>query len=424
MSPASIKPAPLKQELLPTWLPEAGRLALLGLLAPEDEASALALPETQLGSLLVAAGQLLRTGALPGGARITLERRLRELNPSAVAAQAKALFDRESQAFTQGVTQLMSEEEDLLASRKDAPSADGARSHEDQAALAWRLLAIRDNLESLSWAASLARHLPPQTSESDQEAVSPDEADPVSIRARLRRADQRTAATAGPSSRSPREGLARALRTGPRLQGLDWLTIIARRSGRSWWSDLVLASLLRPGLDRFLSRPFAGLAFGHDPRLNGEPLAHASTPLQFLLPDHLRAPSSLNFAGGSSGSELDQILAQPLGPPLCHMFEGEVLVHAHGLAEHDPESPTGLVLRHRDGEIARLGDARLDPPGDQLPTRSELALAIWVPLSGLVEDRYRLSLGLRDPQEPSSGSLQEETILLNFAPARDTEAPE
>ncbi|MDF1561838.1 MAG: hypothetical protein P1V51_02270 [Deltaproteobacteria bacterium] len=304
---------------------------------------ALRAPDEQPPAALIAAGRLLRGGHLPGGARKSLEAGLRALDLTHAEAALRAKVDALSDGLEAGLVAL-----------------DGGNDPAGVVAV----LARRDDLESLSWALGLT----------GREGLERE------LLRRCHALDGRASAR--------RDRMAAALRHDPEVPA--WLLAIARHTPGAWWANLLLAGEHREEIERFLTRPLVGSAL--------QALG--------LSPRALEQLSSLQF-GGEAASEPEAILARPLGAPVASLFDGEVLVHTHGLAEHDDETPPGLVVRHAGGDFDAILEVRLEPQAPGLPHRSPLALAWWVPLAGAGAGSRALRVSLADPEggEPRREAL-------------------
>lgn len=323
-------------------------------LLPEwmDTASreALRAPVENSPAALVAAGRLLRGGYLPGGARQRLEEGLRAMDLGP--------SDSDLQAHVETLSQKV--EEVLEALEAAGPDE-----------VLWNLLGDRDDLESLSWALGLT----------GLESVE------KHLLARCRTLDGRALAR--------RDRLASAV--SERSDPPGWLLALSHHSPGAWWSNLLIASDHREEIAQWLTRPLVGAAIS----------------TLGLSPHVMDRMVALHF-GGEAGSEPEAILARPLGAPVATLFDGSVLVHTHGLAEHDDEAPPGLVVRHAAGDFEAILDVGLEPEGPALPHRSPLALAWWVPLAGVASSTCTLQVKVRDAR---TGEAREES--LSIVPAKE-----
>ncbi len=304
---------------------------------------ALGVPTENSPAALVAAGRLLRGGYLPGGARQHLEAGLRALDLSDSA-----------QALTAHVEHLVKTLETRLEALDEAMT---------DVAL-WSFLGDRDDLESLSWSLGLTGL--------------------ESVEKRL----LRLCRTLDGRALARRDRLARVV--SGRAPGPEWLFALAHHSPGAWWSNLLIASDHREQIAQWLTRPLVGSAL-------------SSLGLSPRVMDRVAA---LQF-GGEAGSEPEAILARPLGAPVATLFDGRVVVHTHGLAEHDDEAPPGLVVRHAEGAFEAILEVGLDPEGPVLPHRSPLALAWWVPLAGATT--CTLQVKVRDAE---GDEVREESLAI------------
>lgn len=208
----------------------------------------------------------------------------------------------------------------------------------------WQATADRDDVESLLWSLGLAGRHSELATDAERRVL-----------ARAREVDTLGRQHGGTFI----PALAADLNQPSRV----WLAPLADASEPVWWLS-----------------PFAA---GEAARLAGTwfsgPLLGANVR---SLPLPTTDGGALSFATGGA-SNPDEILARPLGAPVAALSEGAVLVHAHGLADHDDEVPAGLVVRPADGVLDHLKRVVLEPAAASAPVRSETALAWWVPLSGI-----------------------------------------
>ena len=184
--------------------------------------------------------------------------------------------------------------------------------------------------------------------------------------------------------------VARGLAADPEGADGSWLKALARAAQPTWWLDPLVLAAHREAVAGWLARPLLG--------------ARMALALTRRAAD---AEVAFHY-GADAETELARILERPLGSPVARLFDGAVLVHAHGLADHD-DAPPGLVIRDAGGRFERLVSVALDPPGPAAPQRSDVALAWWVPLSGTGDTAHTLSVRWR-------GRDGEETATLPLDP--------
>ncbi len=189
--------------------------------------------------------------------------------------------------------------------------------------------------------------------------------------------------------------VARGLAEDPEGPEAPWLEALARAAQPAWWLDPLLLAAHREAVAGWLARPLIG--------------ARMALALTRRAAD---AEVAFHY-GADAETELARILERPLGPPVARLLDGRVLVHAHGLAEHD-DAPPGLVIRDADGRFERLVSVTLDPPGPAAPQRSDVALSWWVPLSGTGDGAHTLSVRWR-----GRDGEQTETLPLDPPPASE-----
>lgn len=315
-------------------------LAVLPRWLPAELADALADPEAKPVVAVLAAARLLRSDEADGLAR-RLDGWLRETVTGPVA-EAVAVAARGAL--------------DAAAAGLDAlgEGADGDRE-------AFAVASARDDAESYLWALGLG---------------APGSERP--ILARAREVDARGAKLAG--------RIARGLWREPPGAEARWLAALGRAGPPAWWLDPLVLAPHRAAVGGWLARPLVGARMA---------LAVSRRAAEATVAFHY---------GADAATELARILERPLGPPVARLFDGAVLVHAHGLADHD-DGPPGLVVREAKGRIDRVVSVTLDPPGPAAPQRSDVALAWWVPLSGTGSVARTLSVRWRGPKGDALADL-------------------
>ncbi|RMG16678.1 MAG: hypothetical protein D6729_10435 [Deltaproteobacteria bacterium] len=150
-----------------------------------------------------------------------------------------------------------------------------------------------------------------------------------------------------------------------------FLRRLAELPGGGWWLDPLDLPRHRSAVSEWLQR------------------LDAQARRVIRLPEWVKRGPAFHFSAGAA-SDPETVLARPLGPPIARLLDGEVEVHAHGLADHDQAISPGLVVRHARGEIDRITSVRIEPLAASLPHRSPVALAWWVPLAGLDDGKHAL----------------------------------
>jgi hypothetical protein len=338
----------------------ADDLAVLPDWLPKDLAQALVDPAADPGVAVLAATRLMRSDEVDGLAR-RLDAWLREAMAGEVGEAVADASARALDAAAAGLAALGA------AGDRGAPAGgpDGGPG-----ASAWALIAARDDAESGLWALGIG--------------ASPRE------RALLARAAEVDAAGARHAAE-----VARGLALEPEPAGAPWLRALARAAQPAWWLDPLVLAAHREAVTGWLSRPLVG--------------ARMALALTRRAAD---AEVAFHY-GADAETELARILERPLGPPVARLFDGAVLVHAHGLADHD-DAPPGLVVRDAEGRFERLLSVSLDPPGPAAPQRSDVALAWWVPLAGTGDAAHTLSVRWR-----GKGGDETVTLPLDPPPARE-----
>ena len=173
-----------------------------------------------------------------------------------------------------------------------------------------------------------------------------------------------------------------------------WLARIGRVDDSCWWLQILAAQEIRRDprvvrtLERLASRP-------------------ARSKVLRLPKSRIEASASLMMGKNEAGG-IDVLLEKPLGPAIAQLFGDAVEVYAIGAATN---AISGLVVREREGHLARIVDVRLSPPGPAAPLRSEVDLAFWVPLAGAAETARHLVVSYaREAGAPP----EEESLSLEF----------
>lgn len=223
-----------------------------------------------------------------------------------------------------------------VAASTGAALAQLAEAMDDRDADPLALVVTRDDIESRLWTLGL----PPR---SDREAE---------LLTWARRLDRNV----GPHA----ERVALARKGAP-----PWLSVMAAQSEPCWWLSVLATDATAQTLERWFSSFLVG------ERARAMALAART------------ADEQVAYQYSTAGeAQIQQLLERPLGAPIAALFDGDVLVHAHGLADHDRDALPGLVVRHREGKLDDIDSVELVPPGPSPTQRSGVALCWWVPLAG------------------------------------------